>query len=497
MLRSGQRLVHRVSAMAQVPSNPLVVVLGATGTGKSKLAVDLALRFNGEIINGDAMQLYSGLPIITNKVTEEEKQGVQHHLLGCIGLDEPTWTVGQFVPKALGAINEIRAKGKLPILVGGTHYYTQSLLFRDRLADDAIEVETSEDARQNWPILQEPTSIILEKLREVDPVMADRWHPNDRRKIQRSLEIWLKTGKPASQVYDEQRAKKTSGQGDNFVAEATSDYSSEPLMLFPTLLLWVYAEPEKLRNRLDSRVDTMLSNGLLSEVASLSNFLRSRETEGHSVDRTRGIWVSIGFKEFEQYQEALESDRAKANDLKKLEDIAIEQTKIATRQYAKRQLTWIRIKLLHALREARGQGSLFVLNGSDLEKWETSVTEIATDLTRKFLGGESLPDPQSLSSIGQDLLIPKKEYDLSQRRDLWERRYCAACDMTAVTENEWNQHIQSRRHRKVAAAIAKREKQNTDSQQNRSNNDTVADEIKTINQPTVGEDGTKSCLLPE
>lgn len=79
---------------------PLIAVIGATGTGKSQLAVELAARFNGEIINGDAMQLYDGLPIITNKIPVEERKGVPHHLLGCIGLDEPTWTVGEFVRQA-------------------------------------------------------------------------------------------------------------------------------------------------------------------------------------------------------------------------------------------------------------------------------------------------------------------------------------------------------------------------------------------------------------
>ena len=103
--------------------------------------MSLALRYNGEVINGDAMQLYSGLPIITNKITVEEREGVPHHLLGCIGFGEPTWVVGTFVKRALGVIEEIRSRGKLPILVGGTHYYTQSLLFRDRLA------ETEEDGQ--------------------------------------------------------------------------------------------------------------------------------------------------------------------------------------------------------------------------------------------------------------------------------------------------------------------------------------------------------------
>ncbi|KAG9809606.1 hypothetical protein KCU68_g21220, partial [Aureobasidium melanogenum] len=96
---------------------PLVAVVGATGTGKSELAVNIARKFNGEIINGDAMQLYESLPVITNKMPEDERGGIPHHLLGCIGLNEETWTVGNFVSNALAKISEIRARGRLPILV--------------------------------------------------------------------------------------------------------------------------------------------------------------------------------------------------------------------------------------------------------------------------------------------------------------------------------------------------------------------------------------------
>jgi tRNA dimethylallyltransferase len=150
--------------------------------------VNIARRFNGEIINGDAMQLYEGLPVITNKMPEDERDGIPHHLLGCISLNEETWTVGNFVSNALAKISEIRARGRLPILVGGTHYYTQSLLFHDALANKSQDEEPVQNA-ERLAVLEEPTEVLLAKLREVDPVMADRWHPNDRRKIQRSLEL--------------------------------------------------------------------------------------------------------------------------------------------------------------------------------------------------------------------------------------------------------------------------------------------------------------------
>ncbi|GKT84538.1 tRNA isopentenyltransferase [Colletotrichum tofieldiae] len=197
------------------PSDPLVVILGSTGTGKSEtqLAIELATRFNGEIINADAMQMYKGLPIITNKITPAERRGVPHHLLDHIGLDQPTWVVEDFKREANKVIREIRNRGNLPIVVGGTHYYTNALLFEDTLvgADDEKPRDSDvklDDDTSSFPILNEPTDVILAKLREVDPVMADRWHPNDRRKISRSLQIYLQHGRPASAIYAEQRQRK-------------------------------------------------------------------------------------------------------------------------------------------------------------------------------------------------------------------------------------------------------------------------------------------------
>lgn len=420
-----------------------------------QLAVDLASRFEGEIVNGDAMQLYKGLPIITNKIPLEERDGIPHHLLGCIGLDEETWTVSRFVKKALNVIEEIRSRGRLPILVGGTHYYTQSLLFKDGLADEDVESgrenEGATEARKPFAILEEPTEAILEMLREVDPVMADRWHPNERRKIQRSLEIWLKTGKRASQVYEEQQRRKQIGDhaGETVVS---GEGLTATRMRFPTLMLWVHSSTETLHARLDARVDKMIQDGLLAEVNELDEYLQAQEATGNTVDRTRGIWVSIGYKEFEGYQTALRTGNSTEEELSKLKMEAIEKTQAATRQYAKRQVKWIRTKLLHALTAAQAGDKLFLLDGSDLAAWKRNVECLAFDLTASILEGAELPKPHSLSEPAAEMLVPKTEYDMSQRQDLWRRRTCEVCNITAVTESEWNQHTKSRSHRRAVSS---------------------------------------------
>ncbi|KAF2710182.1 tRNA isopentenyltransferas-like protein [Pleomassaria siparia CBS 279.74] len=444
--------------MVTRPVKPLIAIVGATGTGKSDLAVEIARLHNGEIINGDAMQLYQGLPIITNKITPEETKGVPHHLLGCIGLEEETWTVGKFVTKALGIIDEIRSRGKLPILVGGTHYYTQALLFQDALADEP-GLDLNEESK-SFPILEESTETILEKLREVDPVMADRWHPNDRRKIQRSLEMYLRTGKPASQIYHEQRSRRETSSDVNGLEIATDGKPGFTLR-FPTLIFWVHAsKKETLDPRLDNRIQKMLDRGLLAEVGTLSKFRATHEAQtGTTIDQGRGIWVSIGYKEFLDYQAALKDGTHTEAELENIRIAAIEKTQATTRQYARSQIRWIRIKLLNSLPAASPTQAptIFLLDGSDLTLWETQVLQRAREISSIFLSGKPLPDPTTLSSAAAEMLIPKREYDLSQRPDLWQRRKCETCGTVSTTENDWKLHGASRAHRKAVGVKKKAE----------------------------------------
>ena len=399
------------------------------------------------------MQIYAGLPIITNKIALEEQQGIPHHLLGCIGLREQTWVVGTFVKKASKVIEEIRSRGRLPILVGGTHYYTQSLLFKDRLAEDEEDesktrfVDNTEEA---WSILNEPTEVLLEELKKVDPDMADRWHPNDRRKIQRSLEIYLQTGKTASDIYAEQRERKMASgslgdvKGDNALLDG-------PTMRFPTLMFWVHADADALRDRLDHRVDKMFHQGLMNEVDMLNAFADAEEAQGRPVDETKGIWVSIGYKEFKAYARALGRHEMDEKQLEKLKAEALEKTRVATRQYSKRQLRWIRIKLVNALAEANSSHQLYLLDGSKISSFDEDGVAPAVHLTRQFLDATPMPEPASLSSVAAEMLTPRRDYDLSTAPDKWTRQHCELCRVTCVTEDQWQMHVKSKAHRKLVS----------------------------------------------
>ncbi|KAK3308494.1 IPP transferase-domain-containing protein [Chaetomium strumarium] len=428
---------------------PLIIIYGSTGTGKSDLAVELATRFNGEIINADAMQMYKGLPIITNKLTVEEQRGIPHHLLGSIDLDEDPWVVTRFKKESLRIISEIRDRGKLPIVVGGTSYYLDGLLFDGRLVEDepAREggVSNREELAARYPILIDSADAMLNKLREVDPVMAEKWHPNDVRKIRTSLEIYYATGRRASDIYAEQRSRKESKWASQDPAQRHS--------LGEILVFWLYARREALNERLDKRVDKMVQNGLLSETSQVYEYLRRRLLSGETVDRSKGIWQSIGFRQLEPYLRALR-EAPDSPELSELKETGIQDTKTATRQYAKYQVRWMTMKTISSLQEERLLDRLYLLDSSEIQRWNEEVLEKGVDLTRKFLADEPLPAPAELSETAREVLSSSVER--SNREDTPCRKTCDICQKTLLTEELWQSHITSRKHLKAIRGAKKR-----------------------------------------
>ncbi|KAL2130867.1 hypothetical protein VTI74DRAFT_5841 [Chaetomium olivicolor] len=428
---------------------PLIIIYGSTGTGKSDLAVELATRYNGEIINADAMQMYKGLPIITNKLTVEEQRGVPHHLLGSIDLAEDPWVVTQFKKEATKIISEIREREKLPIVVGGTSYYLDGLLFDGRLVEDQPALEggasNREELAAKYPILTDTAEAMLKKLREVDPIMADKWHPNDARKIRTSLEIYFATGRRASDIYAEQRSKKESKW-------ATRD-GAQSHILGEILLFWLYARREPLNERLDKRVDKMVHNGLLTETAEVYDYLQRRLAAGGTVDRSKGIWQSIGFRQFEPYLSALKATSERP-DLEKLKRAGIEETKAATRQYAKYQVRWMTMKTISSLQEERLLDRLYLLDSSDIGRWQQEVLEKGVKLAGQFLADEELPPPAEVSETAREVLSGSVER--SNHEDTPCRKTCEICQKTLLTEELWQAHITSRKHHKAVRGAKKR-----------------------------------------
>lgn len=383
--------------------------------------------------------MYRGLPIITNKISPEEQRSVPHHLLGNISLDHETWVVGVFKREASRIIQEIRSRGRVPIVVGGTHYYTNALLFRDSLVekeDASAEGVLVQDNSVQHPILNDTTEAMWEKLKEVDPVMADRWHPNDRRKIRRSLEIFLTTGRPASDIYAEQQSRKRTEPAPQ------QDFTKPDALLF-----WVHSESQVLKERLDRRVDKMLDNGLMNEITEVNDYLRSKES-GEHVDLSRGIWQSIGFKEFQPYLQAAERG-ADVQELEKLRRECLEVMKTGTRRYAKYQTKWISKQMLPLLEEEGDQDRLYVLDSTDVTRFSGEVLDKAASLTQLFLAGDSMPDPPSISEAANNVLNAAMKSALSAQGTPC-RKHCSTCETTLLTEESWQLHIRGKAHRRKA-----------------------------------------------
>jgi tRNA dimethylallyltransferase len=396
------------------------------------------------------MQMYKGLPIITNKLTADEQRDVPHHLLGSIELDEDPWVVTHFKKEATRIISEIRSRGKLPIVVGGTSYYLDGLLFEGRVVDDQPALEggasNREELAAKYPILTDTPEAMLAKLREVDPIMADKWHPNDARKIRTSLEIYFATGRRASDIYAEQRRQKESKWASPHCAHGHS--------LGEVLLFWLYAQREVLNERLDKRVGKMMQKGLLAETAEVYEYLQGRLAAGETVDRSKGIWQSIGFRQFEPYLTALKEDPG-SPQLDKLKQAGIEDTKSATRQYAKYQVRWVTMKTIASLQEERLLDRFYLLDSSDIQRWDAEVLEKGVELTRRFLADEQLPAPAELSETAREVLTGTVER--SNRADTPCRKTCDICKKTLLTEELWQAHITSRKHLKAVRGAKKRQ----------------------------------------
>lgn len=279
------------------PLKRVLAICGPTGSGKSALAIDLAKRLDGELVNYDSVQIFRELDIGSAKPTLAERKSVPHHLIDHLDPDV-VFSAADFGSVAAQACDEILARGKLPILVGGTGFYLQALL-ADLPALPPRNAELRQRMQRLW---SRPTGQrhLFRFLRNVDPATAARLPRGDRHRIERALEVWIESGRPISSF--ERPGPDTARR-------------------FEALLLGVSVPRADLVQRLDRRVEQMYDNGLVEETRRLAT------RWGRNVHSLR----SIGYKE------ALAVVEGEMNLAQ-----AIEETKRRTRAYAKRQMTWFR-----------------------------------------------------------------------------------------------------------------------------------------------------------
>ena len=277
---------------------PTVYVIGGpTASGKSKLAVELAKKINGEIISADSMQIYKDMNIGTAKITNQEMQGIKHYLIDFIS-PEQRYSVSSFKKDAEDAIEKILSNGKTPIIVGGTGLYIDSLIYGIEFQDEKIDTKYREKLNKIAEI--EGLEKLYKKAQKIDPEAMAKISANDRKRIIRVLEIYHKTGKTKTEQEKESRKN-----------EVKYNYK----------VFAITIPREKLYERINKRVDQMLEQGLIEEVEKI--------LEKYSYFPT--AMQGLGYKEVIEYLE---------NKITKEEMIA--KIKKETRHYAKRQITWFK-----------------------------------------------------------------------------------------------------------------------------------------------------------
>lgn len=276
----------------------VIVVVGPTGVGKTQLSIDIAKRYGGEVISGDSMQIYRSMDIGTAKVTKEEQQGIPHHLIDIRDPDE-NYSAADFQADVEACVQDIAGRGKLPIIAGGTGLYIRAALyaydFSEAKRDDSYQQQLEREAQAHGPLH------LYKQLQAVDPVQAERIHPNNVRRVIRALEIFHRTGKRMSDHEE-----------------------TEPDARYDAIMIGLDMERDLLYEQINLRVDKMLAEGLLEEVKRLVE---------SGIQDTQSM-RAIGYKEFIPYLEG------------KMDwEDTVDQLKQNSRRYAKRQYTWFRNKM--------------------------------------------------------------------------------------------------------------------------------------------------------
>ncbi|XP_001358410.3 tRNA dimethylallyltransferase [Drosophila pseudoobscura] len=433
---------------------PLIVILGSTGTGKTKLSLELAERFGGEIISADSMQVYTNLDIATAKATKEEQARARHHLLDVATPAEP-FTVTHFRNAALPIIERLLAKSTPPIVVGGTNYYIESLLWdilvntqdgdsnksptADPLADDAMSAMT--------------TAALHQHLASIDASSANRIHPNNRRKILRAIEVYQGTGQTLTEKLAEQRQRP----GGNRLGG--------PLRYPHTILLWLRCQQDVLNERLDGRVDGMLEQGLLRELRRFHDTYKGVTVQAY----TSGVLQTIGYKEFvpylvkhneqqdEKIEEYLKTHGYRLPSKEELKEDGLpdgidllrtccDELKLVTRRYSKKQIKWINNRFLGS--KDRQVPDLYELDTSDVSAWQERVYQRA----------ESIVDSYRSDQLCEIEPMAKRVHpgaDLNEETS----NFCATCERHFVGEYQWGLHLKSNKHKRRREAKRRKEKE--------------------------------------
>ncbi len=277
----------------------IAVITGPTASGKTALGVALCRKLNGEVVSADSMQIYRRMTIGTAKPTPEEMEGIPHHMID-VAEPEENWSVARYVEAAAACVEDILSRGKLPVIVGGTGLYIDSLLSGRTFAGGPVNEALRQELSERYDEIG--AAGLLGELRKVDPARAEKLHPGDKKRIVRALEVFILTGKTITQHDEETRA-------------IPPRYDAAKIALD-------FEDRQDLYDRIDRRVELMFERGLMDEVRALLD---------SGVPDACTAMQAIGYKE------AVAALRGECSEAEALAQIQQE-----SRRYAKRQLTWLR-----------------------------------------------------------------------------------------------------------------------------------------------------------
>ncbi|XP_027254975.1 tRNA dimethylallyltransferase isoform X3 [Cricetulus griseus] len=361
--------------------------------------------------------VYKGLDIVTNKVSAQERRMCQHHMIGFVDPLVSSYTVVDFNNRATALIEDIFARDKIPIVVGGTNYYIESLLWKVLVNTRPQEMGTGKVVDRKAELEKEDGHELHKRLSQVDPEMAAKLHPHDKRKVARSLQVFEETGISHSEFLHRQHAEEGGGP------------LGGPLKFPNPCILWLHADQRVLDERLDKRVDDMLAAGLLEELRDFHRRYNLKTVSENSQDYQHGIFQSIGFKEFHEY--LITEGKCTPETSNQLLKKGIEALKQVTKRYARKQNRWVKNRFLS--RPGPSVPPVYGLEVSDVSKWEESVLEPALNIVQSFIQGHK--------PTATPMKMPYNEAENKRSHHM-----CDLCDRIIIGDREWAAHIKSKSH---------------------------------------------------
>lgn len=415
--------------MASKLSSKILVIIGSTATGKTELSIKLAKKFQGEIINADSMQIYSGLDLLTNKPNSEELSSCPHHLFSLLQPSDSCHAY-RYQQLTLPLIDQIHERGNFPILVGGTLHYIECVLFKYILCkqeNSYLTIPLPEPYKSLAEIENEDAKTLFSLLQRIDPESANKVHPNNTRKVFRPLEVYFTTGYKLSEHYEMLQEK----------------YGISKMMLrFENpCIIWLDCEKSVLCERISKRIDTMIERGLIDEVQNfyLNEYLKKSQYIG------KGLLQSIGFKECLYFLDDWHNNGVLNDDMVAH---SLEKLKQATRAYSRYQCNWIKNKFLAPQSNGQTQfPNIYRIDTSEPTLMDTAVIDDAALIVTSYLEDNKPASIQPLAPISRE-----------PRGNLHSQNYCNSCQKFVFSDNSWKYHLKSAHHKAKLKSLTKLEK---------------------------------------